>query len=105
LVYEDPLLGALQELENAVDEPLDDSDPPADPGEDEPDATADEGSNGVAPPLSRSPRSGPPVAQVPRGQARRRTGSVKTTDFLVGLLAVVVLGLSALGLFWLFKTR
>jgi pSer/pThr/pTyr-binding forkhead associated (FHA) protein len=97
LRYEDPIASALEELERAVDEPIpeDESVPPP------PVETSSEASPGPA--LPKAGTSSPiveparerPTRPVPR---RRRLG----TDVLVALLALTVLGLSVLGLFWVF---
>jgi hypothetical protein len=49
----------------------------------------------------------PPIASVTTSPPRfktRRKASITTTDVLVALLALVVLALSFVGLFWLFRT-
>jgi pSer/pThr/pTyr-binding forkhead associated (FHA) protein len=113
--YEHPAIEALGELERLGDEKIrgDDRIPPPDPapgtnragGSDPgvgPAATANDGS--VAMP---EPNGGnAPIAEVPRQEARAprtRPGAWSGTDLLVVLLAMGVLGLSVIGLFWLFR--
>jgi pSer/pThr/pTyr-binding forkhead associated (FHA) protein len=99
LSLKDPLLDALRELEAGADEPMrgDESiDPP----------------RGIeAPELGHAPELGPsagaPLAEVPKrtsptGRERRGLGAA---DLLVGVLALVVLGLSLVGLAWVLRSR
>jgi pSer/pThr/pTyr-binding forkhead associated (FHA) protein len=103
LEYDDPVSEALEDLERAVDERLRDDDsvePPAVEGS-EPASESDERSGE---PLPTELRPAPPIARVPeRAPAReaRRPGW-GTTDLLVALIALVVLGASIVGLLWLF---
>ncbi len=100
LALTDPLLDALLELETSSDEPMrpDESvDPPlgvdAELSRAEPRPGA-----GTAAPLAEVPeRAGPPKAREPRG--------VGLADLLVGVLALVVLGLSLVGLAWVLRSR
>ena len=108
LRYEDPVSEALEELERAADERMRDDDsvdppdatpPPPSAGElsDEPPAAGE--------PLPAETRNAPPIAAVPKGKPARaqpRPGW-GTTDLLVALIALVVLGASILGLMWLFS--
>jgi pSer/pThr/pTyr-binding forkhead associated (FHA) protein len=93
LTLEDPLLSALAELESGADEAM----------------AADES---VEPPpgaeLPPAPRAGAPLADVPQPKAspepRRRQG-LRTADVLIAVLALVVLGLSLLGLAWVLRSK
>ncbi|HWP09749.1 MAG TPA: FHA domain-containing protein [Polyangiaceae bacterium] len=95
----DPLLAALLELEASADEPMrsDESiDPPR--GIDAPDAPA----AGV------EPSAAAPLVEVPKRSAETSTRgrrSLGAADIVVGLLALVVLGLSLLGLAWVLRSR
>jgi pSer/pThr/pTyr-binding forkhead associated (FHA) protein len=115
LAYEYPALDALGDLERAADEKIrsDESIPP-------PEAVAAKGprADSKPPPAGSAPSANPaadsrraigmggaPIAEVPRGQAgalRRRSGW-NSTDFIVVLLALGVLALSVLGLYWLLR--
>jgi pSer/pThr/pTyr-binding forkhead associated (FHA) protein len=100
LSYEDPLAGALEELEGAVDEPMEEGEsvPP-------PTTEATSASDTGAAPFGEPPSPGTPTpnaeAQL-RQQPTRRPAPRIGTDLLVALLAIAVLALSALGLFWVF---
>jgi pSer/pThr/pTyr-binding forkhead associated (FHA) protein len=95
---EDPVSDALRELDRAADEPM-----RADESVDPP------GVESVVAPVPEAAAPGPaaPVASVPRapGQTPRRSTRQgwSTTDLAVALMAVLVLGLSVLGLVWLFR--
>ncbi len=104
--YEDPVLDALEELERAADDcmrddesvdPPDAESTPAPAEEDNPDLDA-------APAESRREA---PIAAIPerRRPREKRKGGWNTTDVLVALLALLVLALSVLGLWWLFHTQ
>ncbi len=97
--FEDPVLAALAEIEAGSDEQMqsDDSvDPPnvsraaAQP----PEALRDRGGTNA------------PVAQVPARapQTERRKQGFRAVDVIVALVCLLVIGLSALGLTWLFRT-
>ncbi len=102
LTYEDPLAGALEELERAADEPVT-GHPPAggaatpsdDPGPDAPSRSA----TATAPAAERAARQ---TREAPR--PRRRPLDPGLTDFLVGTLAVIVLASSLVGLYWLLSS-
>ncbi|HEX5100814.1 MAG TPA: FHA domain-containing protein [Polyangiaceae bacterium] len=97
LSLRDPLLAALLELEASADEPMrsDESiDPPR--GLDAPDAPALEAS--AAAPLVEVPKRNAEASV----RARRTLGAA---DIVVGLLALVVLGLSLLGLAWVLRSK
>ncbi len=107
IVYDDPISDALDELERAADERMreDESVDPPDaspeesepPAEAEPDADIDAGASGPNGPIAEVP-----VA--PR-RAKRERGAWNATDLLVAALALLVLGLSILGLWWLFRSN
>jgi pSer/pThr/pTyr-binding forkhead associated (FHA) protein len=107
LDYEDPVADALDELERAADQRMreDESlDPPntsPEPGEAE---LADEAESPAQP--ARADGAASPIARVPTRKAGRREvrRGWTMTDFVVALIAVVVLVVSILGLVWLFKT-
>lgn len=115
--YEHPAIEALGELERIGDERIrgDERIEPPDPTAPGIERKGDEGhtggeranvpGGGVAVP---EPDGGnAPIAEVPRGQSqaprRQNPGAWSGTDLLVVLLAMGVLGLSVLGLFWLFR--
>lgn len=104
LTFRDPILDALSELERSADERMAD-----DESIDPPNVTA--GSPDPPPELASEGRSAAsraqaPVTPVPRGKrAPRRARGVFTTDLLVAALALLVLTLSALGLWWLFRSE
>jgi pSer/pThr/pTyr-binding forkhead associated (FHA) protein len=109
--YEHPAIEALAELERAADEKLR-PDEPIPPPELAPSS---------GPPTDRVPRSAKakappadaavidvgaaPIAEVPQRREAGRRGKAgwSSTDFVVVLLAVGVLALSVVGLFWLLK--
>jgi pSer/pThr/pTyr-binding forkhead associated (FHA) protein len=109
LAYEHPAIEALGELERLGDEKIRGSDsiPPPDPvasGNDrDPKSASTAGPAGMPEPAGANA----PIAQVPPAQTRaprqRQAGSWSGTDLLVVLLAMGVLALSVLGLFWLFR--
>lgn len=96
LVYEDRVRAALAAIESAPDEPMLDSDVIAPP-------------SGLPPPQSVvSP--GEPVAEAAKSPERpmpdraRSASPVRWLDVLVGLVALVVLGVSLVGLWFLFRS-
>ena len=95
---EDPVSEALRELERAADEPM-----RVDESVDPPGVESARGSATEA----AAPAAAAPVASVPRAAGRTPRQSTRqgwsTTDLAVALMAVVVLGLSVLGLVWLFR--
>jgi pSer/pThr/pTyr-binding forkhead associated (FHA) protein len=121
LSYEHPALSALQELERGADECLrsDESIPGPDlaaPASSQQDASpAGERGPGRMGDAPTEPEFAPrdlgaaPIARVPQGNATGRVarksklGAWSGTDLLVILLALSVLVLSIVGLFWLFK--
>jgi len=106
-VYEDPVADALEELERAaVDRMRDDEsvDPPDAESTPAP-AEQDESDADEAPPAES--RREAPIATLPERKkpASRNRSGWNTTDVLVALLALLVLGLSVLGLWWLFRSQ
>jgi len=101
--FEDPVLAALSEIEAGRDEQMqagDSIDPPnVDPGEamtNGPQHAQGEGTADAAP-LSRVPtRSAKPA---------KKTHGFRAVDAVVALLALIVIGLSILGLTWLFRSN
>ncbi|MBI5533005.1 MAG: FHA domain-containing protein [Deltaproteobacteria bacterium] len=109
-VFEFGAIEALKELEHASDEPLDASQPvePPDPppGDTPPPPSApapkvDE----IFPDPNEPQDEAPPPAAIARSHRskQKKGGGWSRTDVAVGLLALVVLGLSAIGLVWLFR--
>ncbi len=96
LCYRDPLTAALDDLESAVDEPMEDFDVPELPGESVPDLKP-----GAV--LERD-SSDAPIGEVPeRPRPPPTKRRLLNPDVLVALFALLVLVLSGLGLFWLFS--
>ena len=102
LVYEDAAAEALAELERAADERMREDESVAPPAEVDSTTPGPPQSSQQAPP-SETVRQAP-IAALPKRQADRPPSSTgwNTTDLLVALLALVVLALSIVGLFWLF---
>jgi pSer/pThr/pTyr-binding forkhead associated (FHA) protein len=101
LTYDDPVGRALEELESAPDERLDDSeliDPPKLPA----DRTASSVTGTGVPPSPS--RRGAPVASRPRRAEPPATTGWTVTDVLVATLAVIVLAVSIGGLVWLMRS-
>lgn len=104
LTYEDPVAEALDELERAADERM-----RADESVDPPGAETPAETEAVESPpeslVAEAPRPAP-IAERPRpARSERRAGGWNATDLLVALLALVVLGLSVAGLWWLFRSH
>lgn len=106
-VFEYPAIEALKELDCASDEPLqpNEAPPPPEPIAEEkssepPEAAVFMPSATPAPPPPEAVVAQPRNTRAPKPQPR--TGWSKT-DVAIGLLALLVLGLSAVGLLWLFK--
>jgi pSer/pThr/pTyr-binding forkhead associated (FHA) protein len=98
LTLEDPVLAALEQLETGADEamPPDESvDPPAGVSED---AVAPRVEAGVKGPLVDVPEKRASVAPA-------RRGGLRIADVLIAGLAIVVLGLSLLGLAWVLRSN
>jgi pSer/pThr/pTyr-binding forkhead associated (FHA) protein len=106
LSYRDPLSVALAELEQASDEPLPDGDYSLEEGSSD-EADGQTLISSQPPPVQYSDGHGgaSPIEERPRRAVRGRGRRALSTDILVGLVALGVLALSALGLFWLFGTE
>jgi len=107
-----PALEALGELERAADEKIraDESiPPPVAPSQavDPTSGTAKAAAGAVAGDEPRRPSAigGAPIAEMPRrrGSDPHKKGGWNSTDFIVVLLALGVLTLSAVGLYWLLR--
>lgn len=99
--FEDPVAEALLELERVADERMaeDDSvDPPNTEDESEPPPPAS---------VSSEARGAAPIAEVPRRTPERRVKRAgwTVTDVVVALIALGVLGMSIVGLLWLFGSQ
>jgi pSer/pThr/pTyr-binding forkhead associated (FHA) protein len=98
LVYDDPVAEALVEIEASGDEKMRDQDPVDPP---------------AAAPTPPSPVPGAPsssdapIARVPhKNQAPRQSdGGFRTADLVIALLALVVLGVSVIGIIWLSRMK
>ena len=101
--YEDPVLDALEELERAADDRMRDDESVDPPDAESTPAPAEEDDESLDAPPAESRREAP-IAAVPGRRKRREKhkSGWNTTDFLVALLALVVLALSVVGLWWLF---
>jgi pSer/pThr/pTyr-binding forkhead associated (FHA) protein len=102
LSLRDPIVQALGDLETMADEhmrPDDHVEPPAS------DAAAARPPPDAAPP--ESARAGAPIAELPRKRSNPPAAAGKqgfrAADAVVALIAIAVLGLSVLGIFWLLK--
>ncbi len=96
LVYEDPVLAALVEIEAGSDERMrdDDSiDPP----------TVETAAALAAPALDEPSGAPPPVRPQHRPEPSPQRGGFRLVDLSIALVALVVIGASLLGLSWLFK--
>ena len=106
-VYDDPVADALEELERAADDRMrdDESVDPPDAESTPAPAEPDESDADEAPPAGS--RREAPIAAIPERKkpAGRSRSGWNTTDLLVALLALLVLGLSVLGLWWLFRSQ
>lgn len=104
LRYEDLATEALRELERAADEVMDEDDsvdpPPS--ALDAEDTESDEESAPSSSAAAQAPPVSPPAASFRRAPTAR--AGFNSTDLLVALLALSVLGLSAVGLWWLFQS-
>jgi pSer/pThr/pTyr-binding forkhead associated (FHA) protein len=108
--YEHPAIEALAELERAADEkiradepiPPPDAAPPAISGDKAPSGTkAGKGAVGA----TATEAAAAPIVEIPHRSepAKRTKAGWNSTDFIVVLLALGVLALSVVGLFWLLK--
>jgi pSer/pThr/pTyr-binding forkhead associated (FHA) protein len=111
-VFEFGAMEALKEIERASDEPLDPKEritpPDATAGQEPAPAKPKPHSERPPPADVIFPDPPPPSsnsAEAPGSRAARqqKAGGWNRTDIAVGLLALVVLGLSAIGLIWLFR--
>jgi len=100
--FEDPVLAALTEIEGARDEQMQASDT-IDP----PNVAAGGASPNVAVPLPLAGGDAAPIAEVPPPAPKpaKKAHGFRAVDAAVALLALIVLGLSILGLTWLFRTN
>ncbi len=101
--YDDPVVDALLELERAADERMRDDDS-VDPPTAEAGATDTEAPHSTA---VGSTRGASPVVVVPRRKTPRErpTSGWTTADVVVALIALGVLGMSIVGLLWLFGSQ
>lgn len=106
LEYDDPVASALEDLERAVDERMRDDDSVDPPATDAPPAaTGSDDVEDAGEPLPTDLRQASPIAALPeRAQRRNRPKpGWGTTDLLVALVALIVLGASIVGLLLLFS--
>ncbi|MET0792499.1 MAG: FHA domain-containing protein [Polyangiaceae bacterium] len=108
--FEDPVLAALAEIEAGTDEQMqgDDSiDPPnVAGGRDERADHADRDGTAAFPePLHGASGDGAPVARVPTRASEpvKRSQGFRAVDGVIALVALIVIGLSIVGLIWLFR--
>ena len=111
--YRHPAIEALGELERAADEKIREGESIAPPEAATPvasgrkDASASDASSSAHPSSAtgHAAAGSAPIAEIPRGSqpTRSRRPGWTSTDFMVVLLAVGVLALSAVGLYWLLK--
>jgi pSer/pThr/pTyr-binding forkhead associated (FHA) protein len=104
LGYDDPVADALLELEASSDEKMRESDA-VDPPTGAPKGNAAAAAVNLAAAAVSS--SSAPLVDVPRAppSVRARRGQFRTADLLIVLLALAVLGASALGLLWLSRMK
>jgi uncharacterized membrane protein len=101
--FEDPVLAALAEIEGGRDEQMqagDSIDPPnVAPGEPQPNHSAQAQPAGAA--------DAEPLAQVPARAVKpaKKSHGFRAVDAVVAALALIVIGLSILGLTWLFRSN
>ncbi len=99
----DPVLETLGELEAAVDEQLRPDEPIEPPEPSVSEAGPNPGGEGDS---SAARRGGAPIAEVPVAERRAPAtpgSGLRAADAAIALFAVVVLALSAVGLFWLLR--
>ena len=104
--FEDPVLAALAEIEAGSDEQMRDGD-----SIDPPNVTL--GSDGPAEPTPRADAlhaasgDSAPIARVPtrNGEPSKRAQGFRAVDGVIALVALIVIGLSVMGLFWLFRAN
>lgn len=98
LAFEDPVAEALVELEAGSDEKMRDADT-VDPPTGVPKSDASPASNGDA--------GTAPIARVPQKSVKKPTeaGGFRTADLVIALLALLVLGVSIIGIVWLSRMK
>ncbi len=109
--FEDPVLAALAEIEAGSDEHMraDDSIDPPNVGTG-PSANAGAHSGGVRTPVAEAMRANAgdaaPIAQVPTRapEPSQKAQGFRAVDVIIALIALLVIGLSVLGLTWLFRS-
>jgi pSer/pThr/pTyr-binding forkhead associated (FHA) protein len=101
LRFEDPVLAALAEIEAGSDEQMRDDDSIDPPN------VSTNAKSAATPSLEglRGATSEAPVAQVPTRspEPARKTQGFRAVDVIIALVALLVIGLSVLGLTWLFR--
>jgi pSer/pThr/pTyr-binding forkhead associated (FHA) protein len=98
LSFEDPVLAALAEIEASSDEQMqgnDSVDPP----------NVALGKSSAAELLQAHTGDAAPIAQVPTrtSEPAKKTQGFRAVDVMIALVALIVIGLSVLGLTWLFR--
>ena len=98
--FEDPVLAALNEIESVRDEPMRDDD-----SIDPPNVTSTESSASLSDAQRALASDDAPVVQVPKRApaALKKTQGFRGVDIAIALIALVVIGLSIVGLSWLFR--
>ena len=99
--FEDPVLAALAEIEASSDEHMQ-----GDDSIDPPNVAAGEAPSVAA--LPTQTEGAAPVAQVPTRapeRAKKKTEGFRLVDGIIALVALIVIGLSILGLTWLFRSN
>jgi pSer/pThr/pTyr-binding forkhead associated (FHA) protein len=107
ITLEDPLVLALAELEASPDEPMradEPIEPPAGAAVEPAAAASGATARTGASPIADVPMRAPDAAASPRRSARaERARGLRPADLAVGVLALVVLALSLLGLMWVLR--
>ena len=104
--FEDPVLAALAEIEAGSDESMRDDD-----SIDPPNVSTSAGARGnQAPPIDQLRGDGgdaAPIAQIPTRAPERtkKNQGFRAVDVVIALVALLVIGLSILGLTWLFRSN
>jgi pSer/pThr/pTyr-binding forkhead associated (FHA) protein len=100
--FEDPVLAALSEIEAGRDEQMQDGDsidpPNVGPGDVPPSATHTH---------ATGPTDAAPMAEMPTRAPKpaKKTHGFRAVDAIVAVLALIVIGLSIVGLTWLFRSN
>jgi len=104
--FEDPVLAALAEIEAGRDEQMQAGDT-IDPPNVDPDESAPNGPLHAQPHMTGASDAGPiaPVPSAAPKSAKKTAGGFRAVDAVVALLALIVIGLSILGLTWLFRSN